>query len=589
MKYYGTCKFVGKKVILRIRDRICETTEELLESDLFTAVLSKYVAHLKRRQSGLLELFGKSASVIGDEDIKLLLRVLQILGKMPLETVPKLLENGKQFAGKPELLLAFVEGLYNYWRTFERFIICDSTLEDFDKRPYRTFDATIEALMHLVRQSYRQIEEHITGLHPHIYRQVHAGAELAVIAMPKDLQLPPGIYSKLQTIPLIRQLLLYPPLLLDPPMNKRSGRFKRVDQNPLELVNPDSGEWLCYPAKVGSLLILVYVHEKFFELGFSLCNLFEPAEDAFLDKKADAVYLFGVPGEALNDLAELPAVFYDDTDNNVLVAACPNDDRFGYFGYLKKMILTLHNIAVMKHGKMPFHGAMVRIQSTKGEERNVLIIGESGTGKSETLEALRSIGDSSIREMRIIADDMGSLELDAEGRLLAYGTEVGAFVRLDDLQPGYAFGQLDRSIIMNPGRVNSRILLPVTGYEEIIKGSPVDLILYANNYEDVDDEHPLIDRLENAEAALHIFREGRAMSKGTTTATGLVHSYFANIFGPVQYRELHEAIAAKFFEAFYARKLFVGQLRTRLGIPGYEQEGPGSAAQALLQKLFAES
>lgn len=585
MKLYGTCKFVNKKVILRIRDRICETSEELLESDLFVAVLSRYIGELKRRQSTLLDIFGKPVSQIGEKDINTLVKILQILGKMPLDTVPKLLENGKQFADKPELLLSFVEGLYNYWRTFERFIICDSTLEDFDKRPYRTFDATIEALMHLVRQTYREIEEHITGLHPHIYRQVHAGAELAVIALPKDLHLPPGTYSKLQRIPLIRQLLLYPPLLLDPPMNKRSGRFERVERNPLDLVNPDNGEWLCYPAKVGSLLILVYIHEKFYELGFSLCNLFEPAEDAFLERPADAVYLFGVPGNALDDLAALPTVFYDDEENNILVGACPNEDRFAYFGYLKKMILTLHNIVMMKRGNLPFHGAMVRILSNGGEEKNILIIGESGTGKSETLEALRIIGENRIREMLIIADDMGSLELGADDRLLARGTEVGAFVRLDDLQPGYAFGQLDRSIIMNPGRVNSRILLPVTTYEDLIKGSPVDMVLYANNYEEVDEEHPLIDMLENPESALHVFREGTAMSKGTTTATGLVHSYFANIFGPVQYKALHETIAKKFFDAFYIKGIFVGQLRTRLGIPGYEQKGPEEAAKALLERI----
>ncbi|MDZ7821174.1 MAG: hypothetical protein U5N26_04820 [Candidatus Marinimicrobia bacterium] len=46
--------------------------------------------------------------------------------------------------------------------------------------------------------------------------------------------------------------------------------------------------------------------------------------------------------------------------------------------------------------------------------------------------------------------------------MIGCGTETGAFVRLDDLQPGYAFGQLDRSIIMSPGKINSRILLPVT-------------------------------------------------------------------------------------------------------------------------------
>ena len=38
------------------------------------------------------------------------------------------------------------------------------------------------------------------------------------------------------------------------------------------------------------------------------------------------------------------------------------------------------------------------------------------------------------------------------------------------------------------------------------------------------------------------------MSKGTTTSTGIVHSYFANVFGPVQYKEVHDAIAVSVFE-----------------------------------------
>lgn len=583
MKLHGTSKFVKNKAIIRLRDHVCETPEELMESELFTGVITRYVNDLRHKQATRIGIFAKKSSDIGKKDIEKLIQVLQVLCKMPLETVPKLVENSEHFIADPELLQAFVEGLYNYWRTFERFIICDSTLSYLDKRPYRTFDATIESLMHLVRQTYRDIEEHITGQHPNIYRQVHAGAELGVIALPKDLRIPEGNYRRLRDIPVIRQLLLYPPLLLDPPMNKRSGKFTRVEQNPLELVDINPDDWLCYPAKVGPLLVLVYVHEKFFELGFSLCNLFELADDEFLDRPADAVYLYGVPEGELNALAEMPTVFYEDPERDLLVGACPNEDRFGYFGYLKKMILTLHNIKVMQLGKMPFHGAMVKILTMKGKTRNILIMGESGTGKSETLEALRIIGDEQIREMTIIADDMGSLETHAEGNVLGYGTEVGAFVRLDDLQPGYAFGQLDRSIIMSPGKVNSRILLPVTTYDEVMRGYPVDMVLYANNYEEVDEDHPIIDQLNTPEKAMHVFREGTAMSKGTTSSTGLVHSYFANIFGPVQYKGLHETIAKRYFETFFDNGVFVGQLRTRLGITGYEQRGPEKAARALLE------
>jgi hypothetical protein len=111
------------------------------------------------------------------------------------------------------------------------------------------------------------------------------------------------------------------------------------------------------------------------------------------------------------------------------------------------------------------------------------------------------------------------------------------------------------------------------------------MVLYANNYDAVDEDHPIIERLPSSEAALHVFREGTAMSKGTTTSTGLVHSYFANIFGPVQYKDLHDDIAKRYFKLFYEKKIFVGQLRTRLGIAGYEQKGPEEAAMALLDIL----
>ena len=183
--------------------------------------------------------------------------MIQVLGKMNLDSVPKLVPGGDRFAEAPEPLRDLIEGLYNYWRQFERFIICNSTGDRLDRRPYRTFNSTIETLTHLVRQTYRDVEENITGQHPDIYRQVRAGAEVAVIALPLEVSLPDGPYRKLRQVPVIRQILLYPPLLINPPMNKRSGKFERNGRNPVEAVEIAEGEWLCYPANVGPLLILV--------------------------------------------------------------------------------------------------------------------------------------------------------------------------------------------------------------------------------------------------------------------------------------------------------------------------------------------
>ena len=63
-----------------------------------------------------------------------------------------------------------------------------------------------------------------------------------------------------------------------------------------------------------------------------------------MTKKPDAVYAYGVEGTALDGLGVFPTVFYEDNENDILAGAIPGRDEFGYFGYLKKMILTLHNI-----------------------------------------------------------------------------------------------------------------------------------------------------------------------------------------------------------------------------------------------------
>lgn len=80
-----------------------------------------------------------------------------------------------------------------------------------------------------------------------------------------------------------------------------------------------------------------------------------------------------------------------------------------------------------------------------------------------------------------------------------------------------------------------------------MKGHPINMILYANNYEMIDEDRPILVQLTTPEDALRIFREGTVMSKGTTTSTGLVHSYFANIFGPSQYKRITRKDCASLF------------------------------------------
>ncbi|QGG47720.1 phosphoenolpyruvate carboxykinase [Heliorestis convoluta] len=575
-------KVFNSKAIIRIKNGLCETTEDIFSSHFFKDVIRLCINDLQAKQSPLLGIFGDKT--IDEQNIDLLIEALRHLSKMPIKAVTAVVDDSEVFFRDSTLLAHFVQYLYDFWIGFERFTICEAEGEIFDKRLSNQFSRSVDRLNGLIQKAYQDIEDNISMNYVRIHRQVIAGGDISAVGMRKEIPYP-ELYKDLNRIQIIRKVLLYPPLVLDPSMNKRTGQFIKIDQNPMKhcQLNPD--EWLCYPAKVGPLLINIYFHETFIDLGLSLCNLFDLANPEELKRKPDAVYLFGVPDDSLDGLASFPTVFYDDEENDMLVAAIPNRQQFGYFGYLKKMVLTLHNIKMMKQGKWPFHGALVRITLKDGKSATILMIGDTGAGKSETLEAFRVIGGEEIGEMLIIADDMGSLQIDEQEGILGYGTEIGAFLRIDDLQSGYAFGQLHRSIIMSAGRVNARIVIPVTDFKSVISGHQIDFILYCNNYDEVDEDRPLLEPFSTAEEALDVFRKGAVMSKGTTTSSGLVYNYFGNIFGPVQYKKMHDELAEKYFAAFFEKGVYVGQLRTRLGLPGWEFKGPEEAARELAKQI----
>ncbi len=106
-----------------------------------------------------------------------------------------------------------------------------------------------------------------TGGRPRVYRQVAAGAEVGVYAVPQKWPAPPRYRELLAGIPFVRNLLMYPPLLLDPPTNTRTGQFTEVADNPLDGLTLEREQWLCYPALVGRLVVFVYFHQRFAGLG----------------------------------------------------------------------------------------------------------------------------------------------------------------------------------------------------------------------------------------------------------------------------------------------------------------------------------
>ena len=155
----STLRIIGNKVVLNIRERMCETAEEMLGSEKFRQVLDHCIDTLKAKNSPLLDIFvNRTPDKAAVTD---LVKTLTFLVKYENKLVPHIFENSTVFLRNLDRLAGFVEYLYDYWRSFDRFIVNDSEGDRLDKRPYRTFNETVEQLTHLVRTVYRQIQENI--------------------------------------------------------------------------------------------------------------------------------------------------------------------------------------------------------------------------------------------------------------------------------------------------------------------------------------------------------------------------------------------------------------------------------------------
>ena len=562
----------NEKVLMNFSVRYCNNFESLLESDGFRRVLSVYLKKSEKKRTLSYRYLIKSLNTTEISNLREdITKIFKWLTIMDVKEVIELNTKYRELLSNKEEFINVIEDFYLFWRRLERYTIVQND-KISQGLAAMNFTEANSAFEKLILKFYRKIEQNVLGRTPQVFRQITAGGNCSIMINKLLWPIPKG-YELLEDINFIDCILLEPPFITYPKKNTRNGMFSEVYDNPLKYTHINKDHWFCYPAKVGELIAYIYFHRDFMNHGITLCNLFEMAtREECRGRRPDIVYVFGI-----NDGEDLKTVFYDDEENNIMLGYVNYSDEIDYFGYMKKMILTLHNLIMIKRGYLPIHGAMVNVQMKNGKEANVVIMGDSGAGKSESLEAFRALSEEYISNMNIIFDDMGTFK-EINGEIYGYGTEIGAFVRLDDLAQGYAFKEIDRSIFMNPDKINARLVMPVAPYSEIIKGYKIDLFLYANNFTDISENDKAIEYFNNTEEAIKLFKSGKRMAKGTTTEEGLVESYFANPFGPSQKQEATDILIDRYFQTMFNTNVKVGQIKTCLGVKGREQEGPRDAA-----------
>lgn len=541
---------------------------DILKSEAFTIILNDYYSYLKKYKPVLFNYLVQNKKLSKKTVIKNYSSFL----------LSCLINDFKQvnscYTKNESLCLELFENLYNFYR--EKLRIGFIYQPSYSVNGGMNFIDVDNNFNKLMLSFYRNIEEKIQGKSNVIYRQLNAGTNgCAIISFVKWDN---SEFEFLQKINFITSLMLRTPLFLKTNSNKRIGNFKETQVNIYQSfkANENIDDWLCYPIKINSNLGFIYFHRDFVFNAIGLSNLFEIAKvEEYENKKPDLILFFGMNDTSLNNS------YYYDEDSQIYFGCIAHQKHNDYFGYMKKMVLTLHNLSNIQKGVLPVHGSMITIKLKNKKPKNIVFMGDSGTGKSETIEMLNIIGKKKIEKMDVIFDDMGSFE-ESKNTILASGTETGAFLRLDDLEKETQFKNIDRSIFYNADKnLNARVIIPVNTFENISKKYEVDMFLYANNY----DDKTGIEKFNSIQAAKQVFCEGKRFAIGTTNEIGITKSFFANPFGCVQKQSETETIIDNVFEKLFDNNIYVGQIFTKLGIKNDNNKGLKESAKLLLKLI----
>lgn len=552
----------NNQVILNYNKAYPKDRQEFLASKTFQVYIQYFISSQKEKNVDLYKYLTQDGKYDSQEAAAKFTHFLRLL------SVFKMDEIRNDYALDEKHLLDTIEEIYKSWRDLQRFAVMSS--ENIDGFGVNTLVARDSAVNSLFLRTYRLFEERAMHRRNVVYRQAQAGTN-ACFSVYRHKNLWDPKYEALMDIPVIDTVMLRTPMILHPKSSKREGVINETDTNPITYFAGDPEEWFCFPCKVGKLLCFVYFNTKYIASALSMANLFELASREESEQKPDLICIYGNP----DDRNETQ--FYHDEANDIWVGCISDHPRVEYFGYLKKMCLTLHNLAMMQRGWLPIHGAFVNITLNDGRRKGLMLMGDSGAGKSESIEALKAVGHDIIRDIEVVFDDMGTIHVE-DGVPYGQGTEIGAFVRLDDLDPGTPYRDMDRAVIMGPENPNARMVVPASPYRVVVHNHTIDLFAYANNYTD---EYGLKQR--PIEDVKETCKQGKRMALGTTQEVGISTTYFANPFGPMQKQELCEPLIDKMFQCMKDNGVFVGEIYTHLGFDRANRKGLDIAAKELLE------
>ena len=502
---------MNKHKVLEITDG-CDTPEQLLKSSAFSGNLTmykeKYIENLKNRSSeiGINEKIDFISTITAEHVLNILLKK----------------NKDKELTSR---VVDFVNWIFHNFRGSDNYTRL-TRLHNEIVSERKDDDTSIEWWREQVTNKSKKLANLILETHRKLNNiawcsSIHrsAGSEpspkvTAVEISGQYLKLPPK-YFRLAGVPLTFTADVFTWISYETPSNKRTHKFHKLKDSPLDFENFSRHDWCGIPLNVWWYFIVAYINKARWciEMEPWLLNLFPLANINMIEKKQpDWIFMFGVdaPIEKL--------WYFEDSESNTIEWLVPKIDELKYFWYLKKPILTLHNIKAIENKDIPLHCGSTRYVVRFDKKWNPYI-------------------DRS----HVIADDMWHIKLEETKwpsnetitKPVFYGTEIWAFACLDDFSPKAKEQMEWRYIWYNRNLwTNSRQIVPITNEDAIATWDPVDLMLYMNNYDLSKKDGNVIDTSMNTSDAFNFFREWKRVAAWTTGTDrwDIESSYWANPF-----------------------------------------------------------
>ncbi len=481
--------------------------------------------------------------------------------KLYLGQIPPKSQEAKDILAVASKFFDHYRGPDNYSRLIER-VNAKKSLKGLDSEKkdkhlhFVMLDLIDKAsdLHQIINRSRRELDGKASGHSESLFRGLTATPKVAALELIGDAgdKHMPEDYSSLNKVPSVIKAQVRSGVYYRTPVNKRTEPFSRIEQNPLDLEQFNPREWVKIPFDVGGHLIDVFIHKSpgNREMEPGALNLLPIASlEKIENEKPSAIFIFGDPNAEKGDFG-----FYDDKENGMTIGSIPGMKEYGYFGYFKKPILTLHNKLAIENGELPLHCAANHFK-VKFDNKSP---------------------DGRIVNIDVLADDMAKIRFESDtdegGKDLVpfiYGTETGAFACLDGFDEQTRKHLANRQVGYNEDAdSNSRVVVPVASHETVSKGHQLDILLYVNNFSLIrKDESTINTEISVDEFIKHVHKGERVAAGSTGSERGEIErTFWANPFpelidseGEIKDEELYE----KFIEVENTFKNVATVLQTK--------------------------